>query len=210
LRQAFARWGRPLQLKVDNGHPWGATGGLPTVLELWAAGLGVGLIRNPPRRPQKNGVVERSQGTAKCWAEPSQCVSVEQLQQRINEEDWLQREAYAEDEGASRRQKYPALLHSGRGYACSGERAFWDLERVVQLLAGVEVVRKVSPKGKVSLYDRSYQVGTAYGGQMVRVGLDPQTREWVIRRSDAEELRRHPAVELDAERIMALRISPPR
>jgi hypothetical protein len=35
LRDAFARWGLPAQLRVDNGTPWGATGGLPPALVLW-------------------------------------------------------------------------------------------------------------------------------------------------------------------------------
>jgi hypothetical protein len=41
LRRAFARWGRPEQVRVDNGTPWGARGELPTGLVLWLAGLGV-------------------------------------------------------------------------------------------------------------------------------------------------------------------------
>src|SRR5262245_9618109 len=53
LRLAFARWGRPQRLRVDNGPPWGAArGDLPTDLGLWLAGLAVGLDYNPPATPQ--------------------------------------------------------------------------------------------------------------------------------------------------------------
>ena len=48
----------------------GRKGTCPPGLELWLAGLGVEVRANPPRRPQDNGVVERSQGTGKRWAEP--------------------------------------------------------------------------------------------------------------------------------------------
>src|SRR5215831_5770740 len=70
LRQAFERWGRPGQVRVDNGAPWGSASDLPTELSLWLVGLQVTTIANPPRQPQKNGGVERSQGTGKRWAEP--------------------------------------------------------------------------------------------------------------------------------------------
>src|SRR5262249_53568051 len=69
LRRQFAHWGRPEALRVDNGSPWGSRGDLPTDLVLWLAGLAVAVRANPPRRPQDNGVVERSQGTGKRWAE---------------------------------------------------------------------------------------------------------------------------------------------
>ena len=75
LRLAFGRWGRPERLRVDNGPPWGTRGDLPTDLELWLLGVEVGVAPNPPRRPQDNGVVERSQGTGKRWGEPWTCDS---------------------------------------------------------------------------------------------------------------------------------------
>lgn len=207
MRAAWGRWGRPSYLKVDNGHPWGATGGLPTALELWCAGLDVGILHIPPRRPHKNGVVERSQGTGKRWADPSQCGSAEQLQERVDEEDRVQREQYALEDGRTRRQRHPELLHSGRGYCLTWEQWCWDLSSVAQALARVQVRRKVSKGGKVSLYDRGYAVGAAHRGETVVVSLDAADRHWVIRRPCGEELRRHPAVELDAQRIMALDVS---
>ena len=60
LRRCFRQWGRPVSLRVDNGYPWGSCGDLPTPFALWLVGLDIGVIWNPPRRPQDNGVVERS------------------------------------------------------------------------------------------------------------------------------------------------------
>jgi transposase InsO family protein len=65
LRQAFALWGRPSWLRVDNGVPWRFDEGLPPELACWLIGLGVEVTWNPPHHPQANGVVERSQGIGK-------------------------------------------------------------------------------------------------------------------------------------------------
>jgi hypothetical protein len=51
LRSAFARWGLPVLMRVDNGAPWGSWGDWPTDLSLWLIGLGVGLHWNNPRSP---------------------------------------------------------------------------------------------------------------------------------------------------------------
>src|SRR5437016_12462632 len=94
LRRAFARWGRPATIRVDNGVPWGSSGDLPPDLALWLLGLEVATLPNPPRRPQDNGVVERSQGTAKRWAEPGACADARELQRRLREMDQIQRQEY--------------------------------------------------------------------------------------------------------------------
>src|SRR4051812_9411179 len=114
LRLAFARWGRPERIRVDNGPPWGAArGDLPTDLGLWLAGLGIGMDYNPPATPQDNGVVERSQGTAKRWGEPQTCDTPEELRQRLVIMDEIQRGEYPSVGGRSRLEAYPELAHSG-------------------------------------------------------------------------------------------------
>jgi transposase InsO family protein len=85
LRQVFRRWGRPRRLRLDNGVPWGAMVDLPSELTLWLLGLDMGITFNPPRRPQDNGVIERSQGTGKRWAEPGACANAAELQRRLQE-----------------------------------------------------------------------------------------------------------------------------
>ena len=84
---------------MDNGTPWGSSSDWPTDLALWLIGLGVAMRWNPPRRPQDNGVIERSQGTGKRWAEPGRCQDVPQLQERIDEMDRIQREVYPSVQG---------------------------------------------------------------------------------------------------------------
>jgi hypothetical protein len=72
--------------------PWGSWGDLPTDLTLWLIGLEVGVDFDPPARPQDNGVVERSQGTAKRWGEPQSCYGPEELQRRPEDMDMIQRQ----------------------------------------------------------------------------------------------------------------------
>jgi hypothetical protein len=207
LRRWFARWGRPECVRVDNGTPWGASGGLPTVLALWLSGLTVELLRNPPRRPQQNGVVERSQGVSAAWTEPYTCADVLELQGRLEVEDRIQREVYPSVAGQSRRLAYPDLLHSGRGYTEAWEMLDWRLEEALAYLSRYRVRRKVSASGKVSLYDRGLAVGREYHGQMVVVQLDAASREWVFSDGDGRPLRRRPAGELTTERIRGLNIA---
>jgi transposase len=187
LRAAFARWGRPHGLRVDNGTPWVSQEGLPTDLELWLAGLDVRLHRNRPHRPQANSKVERSQRTARAWAEPGSCDTPEHLQTRLDEEDRVQREEFAFAEGHSRRDAYPALYHSGRGYALLGwESVCWDLEAALACLARQALGRKVDRSGRVSLYDHRYRVGVEYAGERVHVRLEVATRAWVFVCGDRE------------------------
>jgi hypothetical protein len=205
LRQAFSRWGRPQGLRVDNGVPWVNQEKLPSELELWLGGLDVALHRIKPRRPQENGKVERSQGTAKNWAEPSQCDSPEQLQSRLDEEDRIQRELYPVAEGQSRLERYPSLRHSGRAYAAgTWEQVCWCLEDALQCLGRFRGKRKVDKAGDVSLYDRRQRVGVAYAGQDVEVRLDPTSREWVFSQ-EKQEVGRSAMTPLSAEAICQLR-----
>jgi transposase InsO family protein len=152
---------------MDNGTPWGASGGLPTALVLWLAGLGIGVLHNPPRCPQDNGVIERSQGTGKRWAEPWQCDGVADLQQRIDEADQRQRQRYPYRNGHSRSVVFPELWHSGRRYSEAWEQRHWDLGLAEALLSEQVVARQVDATGCVSLYSRNVYVGKSWARQTV-------------------------------------------
>jgi hypothetical protein len=204
LRRAFCRWGLPLRVRVDNGKPWGSSGDWPPVLALWLLGLGIGVIWNPPRQPQKNGVVERSQGTAKRWAEPEQCDSVEELQARLDEADGLQRDAYPYVQQRSRSVVWPALRHSGRPYTVAGEAEQWCLVRVLEHLGRYVVVRRADSSGKVSLYDRLRYVSVRQAGRLVVVQFDPERREWLFADESGTQVRSQAAEEMQAERIRTL------
>jgi hypothetical protein len=207
LRDAFQRWGRPERFRVDNGTPWGSVGDLPTDLALWLLGLAIGVQPNPPRRPQDNGVVERSQGTGKRWAEPGACADAAELQQRLLEMDLIQREEYPSLEGRSRLEAYPELKHSGRVYSPSWERKHWRLDLVLAHLAGYAVPRKVDKSGTVSVYNRNHYVGKLHSGKIVYVMLDPLRREWIFSDDRGQQLRTQPAEQLCRKRIETLTVT---
>jgi hypothetical protein len=205
LRELFRRWGLPERLRVDNGMPWGSQGDLPTDLACWLAGLGVGVVPNPPRRPQDNGVVERSQGVGKAWGEPQSCTAAAQLEARLEELDRWQRELYPLRNGLSRRETYPQLRHSGRPYTPAWESRNWDVRRVWAMLESYVVPRRVDRQGKVSLYGWPYHVGILWSGRTIWVGFEAGS--WVFQDESGHEITRRPAAELTAERIQALDVT---
>ena len=207
LRHAFALWGLPAHIRVDNGMPWGSDDGLPPELACWLIGLGVDVLWNPPYRPQANGVVERSQGVAKQWAEPQTAPDAVELQRRLDRFDRLQRERYPHDKASrSRAELYPSLTQAGRPYDPAREAEAWQLTRVVDHLTGYVVQRKVDPQGKIRLYNNQRHVGHDHVGQLVWVSLDPLERRWVVTDEAGHEFRRVEATELTAEAVHELRM----
>jgi transposase InsO family protein len=203
LRQWFAQWGLPVQLRVDNGAPWGSSDDVPTPPALWLVGLGIAMHWNDPRRPQQNGVVERSMGTLKRWSEPRTCLSVSQWQERLDREERLYREEYPLPSGLPRWQQWPELRHSGRCYSLRWEKRYWSLSAALEHRANYILQRKVSSSGRLSLFDRPYHVGKALAGRVVQVSLDPQRVEWVVRdRLSAAQLRSFPAETLTRRNIV--------
>jgi hypothetical protein len=207
LRRAFAHWGRPATVRVDNGGPWGSAGDLPPDLALWLIGLDIAMHWNDPHRPVQNGVVERSQGTSKRWAEPNQCASVAELQQRLTEMDAIQRETYPSIAGQSRSAAFPELRHSGRSYSRRWEKRNWQQKRVLDHLAGYVLRRRVDKNGDVSMYHRPHYVGCMHRGKDVFVMVDPQRGEWLFVDRQGRQLRSQPAEELQAGRIQSLTVT---
>jgi hypothetical protein len=207
LRLIFMRRGLPGGFRVDNGTPWGSKGDWPTDLALWLIGLGVTMTWNPARTPQDNGVVERSQGTGKRWAEPSTCKDAEELQRRMDEMDRIQREVYPSIQGKSRWQAFPGLQRVERPYTKAWEKRHWDLELVLAHMAEYSAVRRVDSKGQVSVYGRSHYVGQKYQGQDIYVLLDPCDREWVFATPAGVQIRRKAAEEITRERIQKMQVT---
>ena len=191
-------------MRVDNGNPWGSCGDLPTPLALWLIGLGIGVIWNPPRRPQDNGVVERSQGVARNWAEPDRCNDLATLQLRLNEEDRVQRESYPYHSCRSRLEAYPALCHSKRPYSVRWERAHWSWAAVLEQLAGEIMSRHVDCSGKIGLYHQKLYIATVLRGKDVVLQFDAEAAMWVISDQAGVELCRRPLTQFDAASLCHL------
>lgn len=201
--QTFAQWGQPARLRVDNGWPWGHTSELPPVLSLWLWGCGIEIIWNPPGHPQANGVVERFNGLLDQWGEPERCADWEAWVTRLRWLVRLQREEYPVQGGQSRRQLHPELSDNPRRYT----PAAWDLGEVQRRLAPAVWPRRVDKVGRITIYGRGYGVGRSYLYQTVYVRYAPGENAWVIQDAKGQEIIRHPAVEVERERILALEIS---
>jgi hypothetical protein len=207
LRQAFACWGQPHRLRVDNGIPWGSWGDFPTDLSLWVIGLGIEVHWNNPRSPQENGVVERSQGTSNRWCEPWTCDSPQELQARLDRMDRLYRDVYPYRERLSRTAYFPSLAHSGRLYDPAREPESWEWTRVTEHLATYAVTRRVDSRGQVSLYNRNHYVGQIHQGKEIYVMYDPNRNEWLFTGRDGQQLRTLPAEMLSPQRVMDLEVT---
>jgi hypothetical protein len=164
---------------------------------------------NPPRRPQANGVVERSHGTAQRWADPGRCASVEELQARLDREDEVQREHYPYLLGRSRRQVYPGLEHSGRRYDAAAEPGAWSWRRVLEHLGGYTMTRQVDSSGKIGLYQGKEYVGTKLKGRTVVVQFDADKEQWLIADDRGAELCRRPLTQFSPEGLRSLPVVPP-
>jgi hypothetical protein len=204
IRNGFGLYGCPQGFRVDNGRPWAIPGGLPSELSLWLAGLGVRMHWNEPYRPEQNGVVESTQRVSQRWVWPASCADLQEVRVRLAREDGVQREQYPAVDGLSRRQAYPALLHSGRGYSRRWEWDVWDPSQAAELLGCYRLLRKVSVRGQVSMYHRLIEVGRARGGTWVYVGLDARTAEWLITDVAGQEVRRRPARQFSPDSIRQL------
>jgi hypothetical protein len=207
MRDAFVFWGLPLVARVDNGYPWGSKGDLPTDLALWLIGLGVDMWWNDPRRPQQNGVVERSQGTGKRWGEPHTAADHRELQTRLDDFDELQREYYPYRDKESRMKWHPGLAHSGRHYSREKEAELWDWSRVANHLSEYCVSRKVDQKGQISVYNRNHYVGVKHRQRQVQLMFNGEACQWVVADDHGQILKEMAAEELNAERILTLEVT---
>ena len=207
LRAAFAAWGLPEWLRLDNGMPWGGWNDLPTVLALDLAGLGLRLHFNDPRSPWQNGVVERSHGVSDGWVEAGRCPSPPELQRRLDEMDQVQREAYPHKGSSSRLAHHPGLRHSGRPYSPEWEEQNWSLQRAKEYLAGHVAERRVSREGRVWLYAQRYHVGRVNARKKALVQYDPDRGEWLFSDERGALWCRHKAEAITQQRIRALDLS---
>lgn len=207
FRNVFVCWGLPQGMRVDNGHPWGTAGDLPTPLALWLMGLGITMNWNPPRHPWCNPKVERCNGVTQQWAEPQACADLPTLQQRLDWAGRTQRQEYPSIQGVPRLEAYPQLLDPWRPYGMGDECRIWDLSHVDAFLAKGTWCRRADCYGLISVYNRNKCLGKAYHGQEVWLRFDPTNRHWVVSDSQGEVIARFVAEELSRERIMKLEVS---
>jgi hypothetical protein len=160
----------------------------------------------PPREPQYNGKVERSNGVAQQWAEPSSCRSRSALQARLDRECLMQRERYPSIAGRPRIEAFPELRRVERPYDADYEGTLWDLSRVDRFLGDQVLYRRANAKGAIWLYGWGRGLGRPHRHKEVCVRFDRSSREWAVTDHQGRELKRLPAEELSRERILALEV----
>ena len=147
--RAFARWGVPQKIKIDNGLPLVNPSNLdlPTLSILWWVGLGIEVIQNRPGRPQENGAVESSQGILNRWVNPTKYTSIEQLNPALEEQGRIQREVYLipAKKYQTRISLFPTLTQNPRTYSPHN----FDFTRVEQYLAQRAWTRAVKKNGEI-------------------------------------------------------------
>lgn len=196
-------------MRLDNGLPWGNGNDLPTALALGRAGLGIGLLFHPPRPPQDNGVVEKSQDTGQRWCEPPTCRSVTQRQACLEDMDRMPREEDPSRQGRSRLAVFPALRDRPRPDTPAWERSHWELRRAQEDLAGFGAIRQANQQGQVSIYARRISVGARHRGKAVVVQDEPDSQQGLLWDEDGRIWREAPAPEICRERIQAVDIAGP-
>jgi transposase InsO family protein len=167
LSSTFQRYGMPDALFVDNGSPWGDSGGSRwTALRVWLLRLGVNLIYARPYHPQSRGKNERFHRTLK--AEVFAMRSFRDLAE-------LQRACDAWRTVYNFERPHEAL---GMDVPASryrpSTRSMPDKLPEIEYAEG-EIVRRVSVDPHISFKNRRWRVAKAFCGQ--RLAIRPKDRD---------------------------------
>jgi hypothetical protein len=204
LREAFQRWGLPLQIQTDHGKKYVGNSqcSFPSLFTLWLVGLGIEHTLSRSRHPTDQPQVERSHRTVgdMAWKD-LQCDTVEQLQvllddccQRYNHEFPVQAAGCA---GRPPLDVYPWAQHSGRPFHPELEWELFDLQRVDAYLASSVWTRTVSHNGQVNIGRHYYQVGSVHADETISVRFVPGRRTFRFEADDGSWTIEHPAIGLD-------------
>ena len=198
----FDKWGLPLNIRVDNGSPFGSPQ-LASVapFALWLIGLAIQVLWNRPRSPKENAKVERNQGTTSKWVEIDKCRSIEECQLKLDDACLIQREKYPVNrlKFKKRSEVYPDLFMNPRKYSSQS----FNEENVYAFLEQTIFVRKIHQRiGKFTFYDQSVYLGYRFRKlRFVIVKLDRQNFCWNVYNEHQELIATVPAENFSAENI---------
>lgn len=194
-------------MQFDHGQPWrSGSSDLSSLFELWLVGLGIEVVWSRPRRPQDNGIVERSHRVTQSWSAPQDCHTLEQLQQHLNASAHVQRQLYPNREGLTRWARYPQLGQPLRPYQAAQEDQVWSLERVHTYLAQKCWQRKVDASSRISLYNHNYTLQRQLKGQRLWIRFDPTSSSWTCWDDKGQHVAACPSLEIQPEVICQLQL----
>jgi transposase InsO family protein len=211
LRQAFTRWGLPLEVQTDNAGEFvnAIDPSFPSPFTLWLCGLGISHVLSRPHRPTDQAQVERqhrSQGDF-VWKDQS-FEQIDQFQQALDQECALYNQAYpsraAHCHGAPPLSVFPTAHTTGRPYHPALEWELFDLECVDRFLAQFVWTRKVAQNGTVHVADHYYILGREWKGQSVSVRFLPDSRSFRFEDARGILIKILPALGLEKEHLIGL------
>ncbi|SEC54524.1 Transposase InsO and inactivated derivatives [Rhizobiales bacterium GAS191] len=166
----FRRYGLPDAMLMDNGSPWGDSGGGPfTAFSVWLLRLGVRVTHGRPYHPQTQGKDERFHRTLKAEA----------LQGR-----WFSN--FAECQRALDRWRHVynhQRPHQALDFATPSERYLPSPRSFPEALPPIEygphdIIRKVDARGDISFKSRRIRLGKPFRGEPV--ALRPTAEDGVF------------------------------
>lgn len=204
LRQAFAEWGRPLEIQTDHEDVYvgAATSDFPSRFTLWLIGLNIQHVTSRSRRPTDQAQVERGHRTLgdMAWKDetfaqvPALQTVLDDRRQRYNTE--LPVHA-ADCDGQPPLSVHPTAHCSGRPFHPDLEWTLFDLQRVDTFLAQQVWTRHVGEQGQVGIGSDHYYLGRDHAFQTVTVRFQSSTRTFRFEAADGTHLATMPARGLD-------------
>jgi transposase InsO family protein len=159
LAAIFRRYGLPARMLMDNGAPWGDTGGQPlTVLTVWLLRLGIRISHGRPYHPQTQGKDERFHRTLNAEVLARRTLTgLGDAQQHFDH--W--RNIYNRD----RPHEALALATPATRYRPS-PRAYPEVPPPIEYLPG-DAVRTVQTNGVIGYRNRRFRISHALVRQSV-------------------------------------------
>jgi transposase InsO family protein len=158
LAAVFRRYGLPDTMLMDNGSPWGDSGGGRfTAFSVWLMRLGVRVTHGRPYHPQTQGKDERLHRTMKAEIALDRLADLEQCQRAFD--SW--RHLY------NHRRPHQAI-----GMATPSERYQPSDRAFPESLPPIEygaadIVRKVDKAGDISFQNRRIRLGKPFRGEWI-------------------------------------------
>jgi|KBSSwiStaDraftv2_1062776.scaffolds.fasta_scaffold370648_1 transposase InsO family protein len=209
LRQAFAEWGKPLEIQTDHEPTYTGPAKMdcPSPFTLWLAGLGIAHVTSRDRRPTDQAQAERTHRTLAemGWLdEPGTSLAALQAvlddrRQRYNHELPVRA---SDCHGRPPLVAHPHAIHSGRPFQPALEWELFDLAQVDAYLAGRLWTRQVNAAGNVGFLGQQYTLGRAYTHQAVSLRFIPETRCFHFTLANGTALPDRPARGLNQEDLI--------
>ena len=204
LRQAFAEWGRPLEIQTDHEDVYvgASTSDFPSRFTLWLLGLNIQHVTSRARRPTDQAQIEREHRTLgdMTWKDetfaqvPAVQTALNDRRQRYNTELPVRA---ADCDGHPPLSVHPTARFSGRSFHPELEWVLFDLNRVDAFLAQQVWTRHVGEQGQVGVGSDHYYLGRDHAFQTVTVRFLSATRSFRFELADGTHLADMPARGLD-------------